>query len=51
MFGMSPHASESVFPFNRLGGDRGSVNGSSMVWGHGQITSTIAAGQRWGGGG
>jgi hypothetical protein len=49
-FGMPPYAGESVFPFNRLGGDRGSVNGSSMVWGNGQITSTIAPEQTWGGG-
>jgi beta-glucosidase len=49
-FEMPPHAGESIFPFNRVGGDRGSVNGSSMVWGRGQITSTIAPEQTWGGG-
>ena len=49
-FETPPYPGKSVFPFNRLGGDRGSVNGSSMVWGNGQITSTIAAGQTWGGG-
>ena len=49
-FKPQPYPKELKYPFNRLEGDRGAVNDSIMVWGNGQVTSTIAAGQTWGGG-
>ena len=49
-FKPQPYPEDQGYPFNRLEGDRGAVNDSIMVWGNGQVTSTIAAGQTWGGG-
>ena len=49
-FKPQPYPEDEGYPFNRLEGDRGAVNDSIMVWGNGQVTSTIAAGQTWGGG-
>ena len=49
-FKPQPYQGDQGYPFNRLEGDRGAVNDSIMVWGHGQVTTTIAAGQTWGGG-
>jgi hypothetical protein len=40
---------ESVYFFNRLGGDRGTVNNSILDWGYGQVTTTISSGNSWGG--
>jgi hypothetical protein len=39
----------SVYFFNRLGGDRGTVNNSILDWGYGQVTTTISSGNSWGG--
>ena len=49
-FSPQPYQGETVYPYNRLEGDRGAVNNSVFDWGRGQITTTIAAGQTWGGG-
>ena len=49
-FKPQPYPGDQGYPFNRLEGDRGAVNDSIMVWGNGQVTSTIAVGQSWGGG-
>ena len=49
-FSPQPRQGEAVYPFNRLEGDRGAVNNSVMEWGRGQVTTTIAAGNTWGGG-
>ena len=49
-FKPQPYPGDQGYPFNRLEGDRGAVKDSIMVWGNGQVTSTIAAGQTWGGG-
>ncbi len=48
-FSPQPYQGESTYFFNRLDGDRGAINNSSMDWGHGEVTTTIAAGNSWGG--
>jgi len=48
-FNIPPYPGESVYPYNRLQGDRGIVNGSVLEGGNGLITSTIATGNTWGG--
>jgi hypothetical protein len=49
-FSPQPYQGQQVYFFNRLEGDRGAINNSVMVWGRGQVTTTIAAGNTWGGG-
>jgi len=49
-FSPQPYQGESVYFFNRLGGDRGAVNNSILDWGNGQVTTTISSGNSWGGG-
>jgi hypothetical protein len=49
-FSPQPYQGQAIYFFNRLEGDRGAVNNSIMTWGRGQVTTTIAAGQTWGGG-
>jgi hypothetical protein len=44
-----PYQGESVYFFNRLEGDRGAINNSSMHWGNGQVTTTVSSGNSWGG--
>ena len=46
-FRPQPYPGETVYPFNRLGGERGAVNNSVLYWGTGHATSAIAAGQSW----
>lgn len=48
-FSPQPYPEESVYFFNRLGGDRGAVNDSILDWGTGHITTTISSGNSWGG--
>ncbi|MFN8595644.1 MAG: hypothetical protein U0559_05630 [Anaerolineae bacterium] len=48
-FSPQPYQGESVYYFNRLDGDRGAINNSVMDWGPGSVTTTIAAGNTWGG--
>lgn len=48
-FAPQPYPGEAIYPFNRLGGERGAVNNSQLNWGEGYVTSTIAAGSSWGG--
>ena len=48
-FKPQPYQEESVYYFNRLGGDRGAVNHSILDWGNGQVTTTISPGHAWGG--
>ncbi len=48
-FDSSPDSSEPTFQLNRLGGDRGTVNNSILVWGDGQVTTTISPDNSWGG--
>ena len=49
-FKPQPYPGDQGYPFNRLEGDRGAVNNSIMTWGRGQVTTTVATGQTWGGG-
>ncbi len=49
-FSPQPYQGQVIYFFNRLEGDRGAVNNSVLIWGRGQVTTTIAAGQTWGGG-
>lgn len=44
-----PLLGQSVYFFNRLGGDRGAINDAVLEWGRGQVTTTVAAGNSWGG--
>ena len=48
-FSPQPYQGESVYFFNRLEGDRGAINNSLMDWGPGLVTTTISAGNSWGG--
>jgi hypothetical protein len=48
-FGPQPYQGADVYFFNRLEGDRGAVNNSLLQWGQGQVTTTISAGNSWGG--
>lgn len=43
-----PYQGESMYYYNRLGGDRGDLGGSVSTWGQGLVTSTIVS-DRWGG--
>ncbi len=49
-FSAQPYQGEAAYYFNRLDGDRGSVNNSILTWGRGHVTTTIATGNTWGGG-
>jgi len=48
-FSPQPYQGETVYFYNRLEGDRGAINDSIMDWGSGQVTTTISAGNSWGG--
>jgi hypothetical protein len=48
-FSPQPYQEESVYFFNRLGGDRGAVNNSILDWSEGLVTTTISDGNSWGG--
>jgi beta-glucosidase len=48
-FRPQPYQGEGVYPFNRMGGDRGAINDSLLEWGTGQVTTTVSAGRDWGG--
>jgi hypothetical protein len=48
-FKPQPYQGESIYPFNRLGGDRGVANDSTLTWRTGRLTTTISAGNSWGG--
>ncbi|MBP7688236.1 MAG: hypothetical protein KA765_10020, partial [Thermoflexales bacterium] len=48
-FKPQPYQGEAVYFFNRLDGDRGAVNNSTLAWGNGEVTTTIASGNGWGG--
>jgi hypothetical protein len=48
-FEPQPYQGESVYFYNRLEGDRGAVNDSMLDWGYGQVTTTVSAGNSWGG--
>lgn len=48
-FTPQPYQGESVYFFNRLGGDRGAINDSILDWGNGQVTTTVSSGKSWGG--
>lgn len=44
-----PLRGQSVYLYNRLGGDRGAINDAVLAWGQSQVTTTISAGNSWGG--
>jgi hypothetical protein len=48
-FRPQPYPGETIYPFNRLGGERGAINNSVLYWGEGHATVAIAAGESWGG--
>src|SRR5262245_7028946 len=48
-FRPQPYQGESVYFYNRLEGDRGAINNSTLGWGAGQVTTTISNGNSWGG--
>jgi hypothetical protein len=48
-FHPQPYQGESVYFFNRLGGDRGAINDSILDWGYGRVKTTISSGNSWGG--
>ena len=48
-FSPQPYQGDTVYPYNRLDGDRGTLNSSVVEWGNGRATVAIADGQAWGG--
>jgi len=48
-FDPQPYPGKAVYFYNRLEGDRGTINNSAVSWGNGQVTTTIASGTSWGG--
>jgi hypothetical protein len=48
-FGPPPYPGAAFYPFNRLDGDVAPVNNSILTWGQGQLTTTVATDQVWGG--
>ena len=48
-FSPQPYQGDTVYFYNRLEGDRGSLNNSQIEWGDGLATVTISDGQAWGG--
>jgi hypothetical protein len=48
-FGPQPYQGQSVYFYNRLGGDRGALNDSSLGWGDGRVSAMISSGNAWGG--
>jgi hypothetical protein len=44
-----PYQGDDMYFYNRLEGDRGALNFSSVDWKNGQVTATIPDGQTWGG--
>ncbi len=48
-FSPQPQQGATVYPFNRLGGDRGAINDAILAWGQGQVTTTVSSGNTWGG--
>ena len=44
-----PYQGDTIYFYNRLGGDRGALEESKLEWGHGQVTATISPGHTWGG--
>ncbi|MCA9950035.1 MAG: carbohydrate-binding protein [Anaerolineales bacterium] len=48
-FEPQPYEGDSIYYYNRIGGDRGVVGGSNVTWGDGQVTTTITPGSAWGG--
>jgi hypothetical protein len=44
-----PEPGQLIYPFNRLGGDRGALNYSLIDSGSGLLTATIGSGRTWGG--
>jgi hypothetical protein len=48
-FDPQPLEGDSQYYYNRLGGDRGSINDSVLEWGDGQVTTSVSSGKSWGG--
>jgi hypothetical protein len=44
-----PLRGDTAYFFNRLEGDRGTLNDSLLDWGSGEVKATIASGNSWGG--
>ena len=41
-FSPQPYQGEATYFFNRLEGDRGTINNAIMDWGKGQVTMTVS---------
>jgi hypothetical protein len=48
-FSPQPYQGQPIYFFNRLESDRGAINNSLLDWGRGEVTTTIASGNSWGG--
>ena len=48
-FKPQPYQGDTIYFYNRIGGDRGALNNSIMDWGSGYVKATIAPGKNWGG--
>jgi hypothetical protein len=48
-FSPQPYQGETVYFFNRLGGDRGEINNPETDWGTGQVTTTVSSGNSYSG--
>jgi hypothetical protein len=48
-FEPQPYQGQIVYFYNRLEGDQGALNDTTVIWGQGTVTATIAPGKDWGG--
>jgi len=48
-FEPQPYRGDTIYYYNRIGGDRGVVGESNVIWGTGRVTATITPGSSWGG--
>jgi hypothetical protein len=48
-FTPQPYQGDSVYFYNRLEGDRGALNNSSVSWDNGKVKAAITKGNTWGG--
>jgi hypothetical protein len=48
-FEPQPYQGDTIYYYNRIGGDRGVLGDSSVAWGPGLVTTTINSDNAWGG--
>jgi hypothetical protein len=44
-----PYQQDTIYFYNRIGGDRGALNNSNVSWGNGDVNVALTKGTTWGG--